>query len=65
VKKSFNIQGTFLQLLSPNIMEPGQQCTPPRQKLAKDIKKHNPKHPSKGDLKTKQNKLPSFIDRLG
>jgi hypothetical protein len=46
----------FFATASPNIMEPGQQCTPPRQKLAKDIKKHNLKHPSKGDLKTKQNK---------
>jgi hypothetical protein len=39
-------------------------CTPPCWELSKDTKKHNLKHPSWVDLiTTKQNKLPSFIDR--
>jgi hypothetical protein len=45
---------------SPNLMEPSP-CTPPHQELSKE---HDLKHPVFVDLiTTKQNKLPSFIDR--
>jgi hypothetical protein len=47
-------------------MEPSP-CTPPHQELAfKKAQEHNLEHPSLVNLiTTKQNKLPSFIDRWG
>ncbi len=60
----FNLLFKNFCITSPNVMEPSP-CTPPHQELSKDTKNtiwsilvqwsHN--------YKTKQNKLPSFIDR--
>jgi hypothetical protein len=61
--RSHSIFKTFCTL-SPNIMEPSL-CAPPCKELSKDTKNMIWKHPGLVDLMTtKQNKLPSFIDRL-
>jgi hypothetical protein len=61
VKKSFNIQ----ELLHPNYKCHGTRPMHPSLLRAfQSYQKHNLKHPSSMDLIiTKQNKLPSFIDR--
>jgi hypothetical protein len=61
--RSHSIFKTFCTL-SPNIMEPSL-CAPPCKELSKDTKNMIWKHPGLVDLlTTKQNKLPSFRDRL-
>jgi hypothetical protein len=61
MKKSFNIQELLHR--KSKLHEPSP-CTPPHQELSKRHQEHDLKHPSLVDLIiTKQNKLPSFIDR--